>query len=185
MINKKAIIMDRPAINRAISRISHEILEHNKGIEDIALIGIQRRGVPLALRIAQKIKAVEGKMPLVGILDITFYRDDLSVLNEHPILNGTEINFSLQNKKLVLVDDVIFTGRTSRAAINAVLDLGRPKMIQMAVLIDRGHRELPIRPDFVGKNVPTSKTEVVNVKLDEVDGLDEVAINEIEKNILM
>ena len=185
MINKKAIIMDRPAINRAISRISHEILEHNKGIEDIALIGIQRRGVPLALRIAQKIKAVEGKMPLVGILDITFYRDDLSVLNEHPILNGTEINFSLQNKKLVLVDDVIFTGRTSRAAINAVLDLGRPKMIQMAVLIDRGHRELPIRPDFVGKNVPTSKTEVVNVKLDEVDELDEVTINEIEKNILM
>ena len=185
MINKKAIIMDRPAINRAISRISHEILEHNKGIEDIALIGIQRRGVPLALRIAQKIKAVEGKMPLVGILDITFYRDDLSLLNEHPILNGTEINFSLENKKLVLVDDVIFTGRTSRAAINAVLDLGRPKMIQMAVLIDRGHRELPIRPDFVGKNVPTSKTEVVNVKLDEVDGLDEVAINEIEKNILM
>ena len=185
MVNKKAVIMDRLAISRAISRIAHEILEHNKGIEDIALIGIQRRGVPLALRIAQKIKAVEGRLPLVGILDITFYRDDLSVLNEHPILNGTEINFSLQNKKLVLVDDVIFTGRTSRAAINAVLDLGRPNMIQLAVLIDRGHRELPIRPDFVGKNVPTSKTEVVNVKLDEVDELDEVTISEIEKDILM
>lgn len=185
MINKKAIIMDRPAISRAISRIAHEILEHNKGIEDIALIGIQRRGVPLALRIAQKIKAVEGKLPPVGILDITFYRDDLSMLNEHPILNGTEINFNLQNKKLVLVDDVIFTGRTSRAAINAVLDLGRPNMIQLAVLIDRGHRELPIRPDFIGKNVPTSKTEVVNVKLEEMDELDEVSINEIEKNILM
>lgn len=185
MTNNKAIIMDTQTISRAISRIAHEILERNKGIDEIALIGIQRRGVPLALRIAQKIKAVEGKLPPVGILDITFYRDDLSMLNEHPILNGTEINFNIQNKKVVLVDDVIFTGRTSRAAINAVIDLGRPKMVQLAVLIDRGHRELPIRPDFIGKNVPTSKNEIVNVRLNEVDGVDEVAINEIEKNILM
>lgn len=185
MIKDKALVMDKQAIGRAINRIAHEILERNKGIEDIVLIGIQRRGVPLALRIAQKIKSVEGNAPPVGILDITLYRDDLSLLDEHPIINGTEINFSLHKKKVVLVDDVLFTGRTVRCAINAVLDLGRPKFIQLAILIDRGHRELPIRADFIGKNVPTSKSEVVNVKLDEVDGVDVVTINELEKQILM
>lgn len=185
MLKDKAVIMDRQAINRAINRIAHEILEKNKGIEDIVLIGIQRRGVPLAKRIAQQIKTFEAKVVPVGILDITFYRDDLSLLNEHPVLNGTEISFNLNNKKVVLVDDVLYTGRTARSAINAVLDLGRPKIIQLAILIDRGHRELPIRADFIGKNVPTSNTEVVNVKLDEVDGIDVVTINEIEKNILM
>lgn len=185
MQNDKAVIMDKQAINRAISRIAHEILERNKGIEEIALIGIQRRGVPLAFRIAQKIKAVEGKVPPVGVLDITFYRDDLSMLSEHPVLNGTEISFNLHNKRIIIVDDVIYTGRTARSAINAVLDLGRPKTIQLAVLIDRGHRELPIRADFVGKNVPTSKLEVVNVKLEEVDEIDVVTIAEFEKCLLM
>ncbi len=185
MIKDKAIVMDRQAINRAINRIAHEILERNKGTEDLVLIGIQRRGVPLALRIAQKIKMVEGKAPSVGILDITLYRDDLSLLDEHPIINGTEINFSLHAKKVILIDDVLFTGRTVRSAINAVLDLGRPKIIQLGILIDRGHRELPIRADFVGKNVPTSKSEVINVRLEEVDGIDTVTINEIEKHILM
>ncbi len=185
MIKDKAVIMDKQAINRAISRIAHEILERNKGTEDITLIGIQRRGVPLALRIANKIKSVEGKTPPVGILDITFYRDDLSMRNEHPVVNGTEINFDLHDSIVVLVDDVLYTGRTARAAINAVLDLGRPKAIQLAILIDRGHRELPIRADFVGKNVPTSKSEIVNVNLEEVDGLDVVTINEIQKHILM
>lgn len=185
MIKDKAVVMDRQAMNRAINRIAHEILERNKGTEDLVLIGIQRRGVPLALRIAQKIKMVEGKAPPVGILDITLYRDDLSLLDEHPIINGTEINFSLHAKKVILVDDVLFTGRTVRSAINAVLDLGRPKIIQLGILIDRGHRELPIRADFVGKNVPTSKSEVINVRLEEVDGIDTVTINEIEKHILM
>lgn len=185
MVKDKALVMDKQAINRAINRMAHEILERNKGIEDIVLIGIQRRGVPLALRIAQKIKSVEGKVPPVGILDITLYRDDLSLLDEHPIINGTEINFNLQKKKVVLIDDVIFTGRTVRAAINAVLDLGRPQIIQLAVLIDRGHRELPIRADFIGKNVPTSNTEVINVKVEEIDGIDVVTISEIEKHVLM
>ncbi len=185
MIKDKAVIMDKQAISRAISRIAHEILERNKGIEDIALIGIQRRGVPLALRIANKIKAVEGKIPPVGVLDITFYRDDLSMRNEHPVVNGTEINFNLHERVVVLVDDVLYTGRTARAAINAVLDLGRPRAVQLAILIDRGHRELPIRADFVGKNVPTSKSEMVNVNLEEVDKIDVVTINEIQKHILM
>lgn len=181
----KALIMDKQAINRAISRIAHEILERNNGIQDIVLVGIQRRGVPLALRIAQKIKTVEGNAPPVGILDITLYRDDLSLLDEHPIINGTEINFSLHNKKVVIIDDVLFTGRTVRSAINALLDLGRPKIIQLAILIDRGHRELPIRADFIGKNVPTSKDEVINVNLIEIDGIDAVTINDMEKHILM
>lgn len=179
----KAEIMDASGIVRAVTRIAHEIIEKNKGVDDVALIGIQRRGVPLAKMIAQKIKGVEGKEVPVGILDITLYRDDLSTLSEHPIINGTEINFPTNRKKIVLVDDVIYTGRTVRAAIDALMDTGRPKMIQLAVLIDRGHRELPIRPDYIGKNVPTSKFEVVNVKLYEVDGVDCVTISDIEKGI--
>ncbi len=175
--------MDESGITRAIKRISHEIIEKNKGIEDIILIGIQRRGVPLARRIAKAIKEIEGVLVPVGILDITFYRDDLSMLAEHPIVNGTEINFPINDKKIVLIDDVIFTGRTARAAIDAVLDIGRPKMIQLAILIDRGHREIPIRADYVGKNVPTSRNEVVNVKLNEIDNIDVVTIADIEKGI--
>ncbi|MGE5329076.1 MAG: bifunctional pyr operon transcriptional regulator/uracil phosphoribosyltransferase PyrR [Deltaproteobacteria bacterium] len=186
MLNKdKAVIMDKTAVHRAINRIAHEIIERNKGIEDIALVGIQRRGVPLALRIGKKIKEFEGVFPPVGILDITFYRDDLSLLDEHPVINGTDIHFSLENKKVILVDDVLFTGRTVRAAMNAIIDLGRPKMIQLAILIDRGHRELPIRADYIGKNVPTAINEIVNVNLEEVDGIEVVTINEMEKKILM
>lgn len=177
---EKSEIMDESGMLRAITRISHEIIEKNKGIEDVVLIGIQRRGVPLAKMVAQKIKEVEGTDIPVGILDITLYRDDLSMLAEHPIINGTEINFSVTGKKVVLVDDVIFTGRTTRAAIDAIMDIGRPKMIQLAIIIDRGHRELPIRPDYIGKNVPTSRNEVVNVKVKDIDGVNAVTISELE-----
>jgi len=176
----KAEIMDESGIMRAVTRIAHEIIEKNKGVENIHLIGIQRRGVPLAKLIADKIREVEGKTVPVGILDITFYRDDLSLLSEHPVINGTEINFPVTDKIIVLVDDVLFTGRTVRSAIDAVMDIGRPKMIQLAILIDRGHRELPIRADYVGKNVPTSKAEVVNVKLKDIDKVNIVTLSDLE-----
>lgn len=179
----KAEIMDESGISRAITRISHEIIEKNKGVEDLVLIGIQRRGVPLARMIAQKIKEVEGAAVPVGILDITFYRDDLSLLAEHPVINGTEINFAVNDKKVVLVDDVLYTGRTARAAIEAVMDVGRPRLVQLAILIDRGHRELPIRADYVGKNVPTSRNEVINVKLEQIDGINMVTISDVEKGL--
>jgi pyrimidine operon attenuation protein/uracil phosphoribosyltransferase len=175
---EKALIMDKDAMNRALTRIAHEMIEKNKGVEDVALIGIQRRGVPLAKRIAQKIEEIENvKVPL-GVLDITFYRDDLSLLAAHPVINGTDIGFQIEGKKIVLVDDVIYTGRTVRAAIECLFDLGRPQMVQLAVLIDRGHRELPFRPDYVGKNIPTSKSEVVSVQVVEIDSIDKVTINE-------
>ncbi|MEA4888331.1 MAG: bifunctional pyr operon transcriptional regulator/uracil phosphoribosyltransferase PyrR [Clostridiaceae bacterium] len=180
-MNPKAILMDEIMIDRALTRIAHEILEKNKGLDDLYLIGIQRRGVPLAHRIAAKIGAIEGHSPEVGILDITFYRDDLSMLAEHPVINGTSLPFAVQDKKLVLVDDVLFTGRTCRAAIEALFDLGRPRQIQLAILIDRGHRELPIRADYTGKNVPTARNEVVQVQLTEVDGRDGVLLSEIEQ----
>lgn len=176
----KAEILDENAIMRAITRIAHEIIEKNKGIEDVMLIGIQRRGVPLAKLIAQKIHDVEDREVPVGVLDITFYRDDLSMLAEHPVVNGTEINFSVKDKIIVLVDDVIYTGRTARAAIDAIMDIGRPRMIQLAILIDRGHRELPIRADYVGKNVPTSKSEVINVKLYDIDKINIVTISDVD-----
>ncbi|OPX43251.1 bifunctional protein PyrR [Ruminiclostridium hungatei] len=177
---QKTEIMDESAISRAITRISHEIIEKNKGVEKLVLIGIQRRGVPLAQRIAEKIKSVESREIPVGILDITLYRDDLSLLSEHPVINGTEINFDIANKKVVLVDDVIYTGRTVRAAIDAIMDINRPQMIQLAVLIDRGHRELPIRADYVGKNVPTSRSEIVHVNVLEIDGENSVTISNKE-----
>lgn len=176
----KAEIMDESGIMRAVTRIAHEIIERNKGVENVHLIGIQRRGVPLAKMIAAKIREVENKEVPVGILDITFYRDDLSMLSEHPVINGTEINFSVQDKIIVLVDDVLYTGRTARSAIDAIMDIGRPKMIQLAILIDRGHRELPIRADYVGKNVPTSRTEMVNVKLYDIDRVNIVTLSDIE-----
>ncbi|HHW30507.1 MAG TPA: bifunctional pyr operon transcriptional regulator/uracil phosphoribosyltransferase PyrR [Clostridiaceae bacterium] len=179
---EKAEIMDENAMNRALTRIAHEIIEKNKGIIDVVLIGIQRRGVTLAKWIAEKIKEVEGKEVPMGILDITFYRDDLSMLAEHPVINGTEINFPVTGKRVVLVDDVIYTGRTARAAIDAVMDLGRPSAIQLAILIDRGHRELPIRADYVGKNVPTSKFEMINVKVTEIDGINSVTISDIRES---
>ncbi len=172
----KSEIMDSDAIRRALVRISHEIIEKNKGIEDLVIIGIQRRGVPLAKMIAKNIEKIEGHYPEVGILDITFYRDDLSLLSEHPVVNNTEINFVLNEKKVVLVDDVLYTGRTVRAAIDAIMDVGRPALIQLAILIDRGHRELPIRADYVGKNVPTSNKEFIEVKVVEIDDTEGVYI---------
>ena len=175
-MREKAKIMDAQAMERAVTRIAHEIIEKNKGVSDVALIGIQRRGVPLANRLAECIEKVEGSKVRVGILDITFYRDDLSLINEHPVLNGTNIPFSLTGLSIVLVDDVLFTGRTTRAAMDALMDSGRAKSIQLAVLIDRGHRELPIRADFVGKNVPTSRSETIAVRIEPLDSPDEVVL---------
>lgn len=175
---EKAVLMDQEALGRAIVRISHEIVEKNKGLDNLCLIGIQRRGVPIAKRIAKHLEKIEGVSPPVGILDITFYRDDLSRLSAHPVLNGTNIPFDVNEKIIVLIDDVLYTGRTVRAAIEAVFDMARPKMIQLAILIDRGHRELPFRADYAGKNVPTSSEESVHVELIEVDGNDRVLLGD-------
>ena len=172
--------MDKEGISRAITRIAHEILEKNKGTSGVSLIGIRNRGVYLARRLADAIKAIEGAEVLTGALDITLYRDDLALASGQPLVRKTEIDFDINNKKLVLVDDVLYTGRTIRAALDALIDFGRPQSIQLAVLVDRGHRELPIRADFVGKNIPTSKQEVVEVHLEESDGNDEVLIAEKE-----
>lgn len=177
-MHPKAVLMDEEAINRALTRIAHEIIEKNKGVEGMVLIGIQRRGVPLARAIAEKIKNAEGVEVPIGILDITLYRDDLSMLADVPQINGTDIPFSINDVKTVLVDDVIFTGRTVRAAIDAIMDAGRPKNIQLAVLVDRGHRELPIRPDYVGKNVPTALSELVQVQVREIDGEQAVLLSD-------
>jgi len=178
---EKAEIMDVNSINRAINRIAHEIIENNQGAGDILLIGVQRRGVPLAHMIAERIHEYEGREIPVGILDITFYRDDLTLRAEHPIVNDTIIDFSITDKSIILVDDVIYTGRTVRAAIDALMDFGRPRRIQLAVLIDRGHRELPFKADYVGRNVPTSRSEMVNVRLRDIDGVDQVTISDIDK----
>ncbi len=177
-IVKKNIIMDSEAIRRALVRIAHEIIEKNKGVEDVVIVGIRTRGVPLAQRIAAEINAIENSEMTVGMLDITLYRDDLSTLGYNPVVHGTDINFDLSGKHVVLVDDVLYTGRTIRAALDAVIDMGRPKTIQLAVLVDRGHKELPIRADYVGKNVPTSQKETIEVVLNEIDGTDEVYIGE-------
>lgn len=174
----KAKIMDEKAINRSITRLAHEIIEKNKGIDSVVLIGIHTRGVPLAKKIATKIKEIESTDVSVGCLDITLYRDDLSEVDDNPVINSTDIKFDITSKNVVLVDDVIFTGRTVRAAMDAIIDIGRPQKIQLAVLVDRGHRELPIRADFVGKNVPTSNKEVISVHVDEIDRLNEVIIYE-------
>jgi pyrimidine operon attenuation protein / uracil phosphoribosyltransferase len=172
----KALIMDEKSINRALTRISHEIVEKNKGIENLIIIGIQSRGVPLAQRIVEKIRDIEGENVPCFSLDITLYRDDLT--NTESLEVKSDINIEVQDKVIILVDDVLFTGRTVRAALDAIIDLGRPKKIELAVLIDRGHRELPIRADFVGKNVPTSKNERVTVAIEEIDGLNQVTIQE-------
>ena len=180
MLKFKAQVMDADNIRRALYRLSHEITEHNKGTDDLILVGIRTRGVPLANRLAEFIKEHEGATIPVGILDITFYRDDLSLISQQPVLHRTEIPVKITGKKVILVDDVLFTGRTVRAALDALMDLGRASSIQLAVLIDRGHRELPIRADFVGKNVPTATREVVHVKLKETDGEDLVIITELD-----
>lgn len=177
-IVKKNVIMDSEAIRRALVRIAHEIIEKNKGVEDVVIVGIRTRGVPLAQRIAAEINSIENCEMTVGMLDITLYRDDLSTLGYNPVVHGTDINFDLSGKHVVLVDDVLYTGRTIRAALDAVIDMGRPKTIQLAVLVDRGHKELPIRADYVGKNVPTSQKETIEVVLNEIDGTDEVYIGE-------
>lgn len=177
LVEKKKI-MDENGVRRAITRIAHEIIERNQGVNDLAIIGIRRRGGPLAERLAVKIGEIEGVKIPVGILDITLYRDDLTALGPNPLVHRTEVGFDLQNKTVVLVDDVLFTGRTVRAALDALADLGRSRCIQLAVLVDRGHRELPIKADFVGKNVPTSKKESISVKVTEIDGIDEVVIEE-------
>ena len=173
-------IMDEQAVRRALTRIAHEIIERNKGVKDCILVGIKTRGIYVAKRLAERIEEIEGERIEVGEIDITLYRDDLTTKthNEEPELKGTNISVAIENKKVILVDDVLYTGRTVRAALDALIDIGRPSQIQLAVLIDRGHRELPIRPDFIGKNVPTSKSEVVVARLLEVDNIDEVIITQ-------
>ena len=177
-MKEKAQLMDETAIGRAITRISHEIIERNKGIEDVVLVGIKTRGVPIANRISKKIEQIEGSKVDTGQIDITLYRDDLKTINTDPVVNGSNIDFNINDKIVILVDDVLYTGRTVRSALDAVVDIGRPKAIQLAVLVDRGHRELPIRADYVGKNVPTSKDEIISVKLSEIDEEDSVTIKE-------
>ena len=181
-MSKHAVIMDEAAMGRAITRIAFEIIEKNKGASNLALIGIQRRGVLMANRLQKKLEELEGCEIATGILDITFYRDDLSLLAEMPVLNGTEIDFPVTNKKIVLVDDVLYTGRTARAAMEAVMELGRAAKIELAVMVDRGHRELPIRADYVGKNIPTARNEVVHVCFDSLDGCNEVSLAKLPKD---
>jgi len=172
------IVMDADRISRALTRIAHEILERNHGIAGVSLVGVRSRGVPLARRIAAILNGVTGEEVSTGALDITLYRDDLmrSAIGPQPIVRKTEIPFSIDNRTIVLVDDVLYTGRTTRAALDALIDFGRPKAIQLVVLVDRGHRELPIKADYVGKNVPTSRKESVSVHLSELDGIDEVVV---------
>ncbi len=175
---EKAQILDATGISRAVTRIAHEIAERNKGVEGVVLIGLRSRGIELAHRIAAKLEEIEGVKVPVGALDITLYRDDFGRAATQPTVHRTEIPFSIDDQKVVLVDDVLFTGRTTRAALDGLMDLGRPRLVQLAVLVDRGHRELPIRADYVGKNVPTSQQEAVQVLLTEADGVDRVVIYE-------
>ena len=176
---EKARLLDEEGMKRAIVRVAHEILERNHGIDDLVVVGIQRRGVTMARRIAEAISRIEGTEIPFGTLDITFYRDDLSTLGPAPSVGKTDLPFDINGKTIVLVDDVLYTGRTVRAAMNELMDYGRARAIQLAVLVDRGHRELPIRADFVGKNVPTSSREVVKVMVDEIDGQEQVVLAEL------
>lgn len=177
-MNLKAVLLDEKAINRTLIRIAHEIIERNKGIDDIVLIGIKTRGFPIAERIAAYIEHIEGKEVPVGYVDITLYRDDLTSDADTPNVKNSDLGVCIKDKKVIIVDDVLYTCRTVRAAIDAIMDVDRPNGIQLAVLIDRGHKELPIRADYVGKNIPTSKSEIVGVDLKEVDGEDSVKIYE-------
>ncbi len=175
------VLMDEAAIERAIIRISHEIIEHNKGLDRIALIGIQRRGVSIAKKIRDYLESIENIKVPMGILDITFYRDDLSTLAAHPVVNGTHIPFDVNGTKIVLVDDVLYTGRTIRSAIDNIFDMGRPSCIQLVELIDRGHRQLPFKADYVGKNVPTSESEQIEVQFEDIDGSTQVLLIKEDK----
>ncbi|CAM4041372.1 bifunctional pyr operon transcriptional regulator/uracil phosphoribosyltransferase PyrR [Lederbergia lenta] len=179
-MTQKAVVLDEKAIQRALTRIAHEIIERNKGIENCILVGIKTRGIHLAARLAKRIEQIEGEPIAVGELDITLYRDDLSLKNDdaEPEVKGSKIPVDINNQKVIVVDDVLFTGRTVRAAMDALVDIGRPSQIQLAVLVDRGHRELPIRADFIGKNIPTSNQERIVVELMETDELDQVSIYE-------
>jgi len=178
LFKQKASVLTKEEIQRSITRISHEILERNKGSKDLVIVGIRTRGYFIAQRIIQAINHIDGANVPVGALDITLYRDDLSVIAEQPVIHKTEIDFDIGGKNIILVDDVLYTGRTIRCALDALIDFGRPKTIQLAALVDRGHRELPIRADYVGKNIPTSQDESVHVKLEELDGSDEVWLEE-------
>lgn len=179
---QKAIVLDEQAIRRALTRIAHEIIERNKGIDHVVLVGIRTRGIFLARRLAEKIAQIEGANIPVGELDITLYRDDLTIKtkDKEPLVKGSDIPVDIHDKTVVLIDDVLYTGRTVRAGMDALIDFGRPSSIQLAVLVDRGHRELPIRADYVGKNIPTAKTEKIVVELTEVDKIDQVTIHENE-----
>ena len=177
MKNNKRIL-DKTSIERTLKRIAHEIIEKNKGVSDVCLVGIRTRGVFLAERLKEYIQQIDSKDVALGVLDITLYRDDLTLVAEQPVIRQTQIDFDITDKKVILVDDVLYTGRTIRSALDALIDFGRPKTIQLAVLIDRGHRELPIRADYVGKNIPTAKTDTVEVSLREQDDKDEVVIVE-------
>jgi pyrimidine operon attenuation protein/uracil phosphoribosyltransferase len=176
---EKTKVMDDEQIRRALIRIAHEILERNKGTQDLCIVGIRTRGEFIARRLARNIEQIERKKVPLGILDITLYRDDLTSVAYQPIVRDTTLPFDMNDKVIILADDVLFTGRTIRAALDELIDFGRPKSIQLAVLVDRGHRELPIRADFVGKNLPTSHTEVVSVRVVEVDGVDEVVLEKV------
>ncbi|SDB87826.1 pyrimidine operon attenuation protein / uracil phosphoribosyltransferase [Pelagirhabdus alkalitolerans] len=179
-MKQKAVILDQAAINRALTRIAHEILERHKGVSDLVLIGIKTRGKPLAERLQQKLKSIEGVEVPIGEIDITLYRDDLTHVSDHKeaTVSQTDLQTDINGKKIILVDDVLYTGRTVRAGMDALIDYGRPAQIQLAVLVDRGHKELPIKADYIGKNIPTSQDEVIVVTLDETDGDDLVSIYE-------
>ncbi len=179
-MSQKAIVLDEQAIRRALTRIAHEIIEKNKGIDHLLLVGIRTRGIFIANRLAERIKQIEGRNVPVGEIDITLYRDDLSkiTVDQEPLVKGSHIEKDINDQTVILIDDVLYTGRTVRAALDAIIDIGRPSSIQLAVLVDRGHRELPIRADFVGKNIPTAGSERIVVELSEVDELDQVSIHE-------
>lgn len=179
-MNVKSQVLDHAGFERTLTRLAHEILERNKGSESIVIVGIVTRGEHLARRLAAKIQNIEHRELQIGFIDITLYRDDLRGRMSQPVLRGTDIHFDLTDKNIILVDDVLFTGRTVRAALDELVDLGRPASIQLAVLVDRGHRELPIKADYVGKNIPTSKTESVKVLMAETDGEDAVLLIEAE-----
>jgi pyrimidine operon attenuation protein/uracil phosphoribosyltransferase len=175
------LVLDADKISRSLARMAHEILERNPDAADLALVGVRTRGVPLAQRLAARIEEFGGPQVPVGTLDITLYRDDLTAISDHPILRKTDIPFPIDGRNVILVDDVLYTGRTVRAALDGVIDLGRPRRIQLAVLVDRGHRELPIRPDYIGKNLPTAPDDFVQVRLREIDGVDEVRVGKMEE----